>query len=161
MIKSRTQLKMESFVAFADSLRGLSTCKAQSCATIVFTPSFSEVLAIGYNGPSRGKENDSCTHPTKTQELARCGCVHAEANAVAKLRSQGIMFTTNMPCPHCAGLIANCGMILGVIWREPYWTMTGLDDLAMAGVPTYKYPMDTAEEMGGFIRWCDSRGRQR
>ena len=99
---------------------------------VVVTPELSEVLAIGYNGPARGRPNDSC----RGGEGA-CGCAHSESNAIAKLgshRSDLVLVSTTSPCEHCAGLVANCLRISHVVYDKPYRDPTGLTLLRDAGI---------------------------
>jgi deoxycytidylate deaminase len=135
---TRTQEKFMRVFRFANDLALLSTCKGLKCGAVAFAPDFSAVHAIGYNGPPHGSANDSCTAPALQEtELARCGCIHAEANLVAKLGHlprPAVVYSTTMPCPHCAGLLVNCRQVKAVIWERPYWTTAGADTLVRAGI---------------------------
>jgi len=109
--------KLEVFYEFADRLSDLSCCKRMKVGAIILPADFSEVLAIGYNGPPAGASNDACT------ELDPCGCIHAEANAIIKLDSRGlsnlVMLCTHPPCWRCAGAIINKRSISRVlVWRD-------------------------------------------
>jgi deoxycytidylate deaminase len=132
MSLSRKYDKLTAFVTFARELSNLTTCKRGSCGAIVFPPNFSEVAAIGYNSPPSGSPNESCTG-----EEGTCGCVHAEANAVIKLKDrtrEWLMFSTTFPCQTCAGLIVNCKVIRAVIWERPYRNEDGATVLARGDV---------------------------
>lgn len=115
----RADAKLEVMVAFARKLATLSTCRRDSVGCVIIPKDTSCVYAIGYNGPPRGRDNGSCSGVP-----GRCGCVHAEANAVAKLDSTRIrgatLITTRSPCLACASLIANCAAVDEVIFAEPY-----------------------------------------
>jgi deoxycytidylate deaminase len=66
-----------------------------------------------------------------------CGCIHGEANALVKVRSREsglILFTTNSPCPHCAGLIINSHRIGAVIYKTPYRLQDGVARLRAADI---------------------------
>lgn len=119
---SRRDEKLRAFVRFAVDLSDLSTCKRLKVGCVVVTPELTEVLAIGYNGPPSGTSNDSCRGETP------CGCVHAEANALVKLKSAKdhlILITTKSPCEHCAGLILNSRSIESLIYVDDYRDPTG------------------------------------
>jgi deoxycytidylate deaminase len=127
----RTCDKLATFQQFAESLGELSTCRRAKVGTIIFPPDFTEVLAIGYNGQPRGASNDSCADVS-----GKCGCVHAEANALVKLattRDGLVLLCTKLPCAHCAGLIANCRQIQTVLYSGDHHDRTGLQTLARAG----------------------------
>jgi deoxycytidylate deaminase len=67
-------------------------------------------VGIGYNGNYHGGPNE-CDLPNATGE-ARCGCVHAEMNAIAKApygKGQ-IAFVTVLPCALCAKQLYNAGV---------------------------------------------------
>lgn len=83
----------------------LSTCKRAKVGCIIFPWDASAVLSFGYNGPASGLDNDSCI-----AEAGRCGCAHAEANAMIKaLPHDGpiVVFSTMTPCASCAPLLVN------------------------------------------------------
>ena len=122
----RYKTKIQTFIMMGKLLVSLSTCKRLQVAAIIFPTDCSSVYAIGYNGPSRGLPNDSCRNVE-----GRCGCVHAEANAIAKFNNDitkpSLLYSTYMPCLACAGLILNCTSIKGVIWSGEYRDSTGID----------------------------------
>ena len=113
---NREALKLEKFMNFTRLLASLSVCKRLSVGCVICPPDFTSVLAIGYNGPAAGLDNDSCTGIKDS-----CICVHAEANALIKLgsvQSLAILITTRVPCYHCAGLIVNSKKIKEVRFAE-------------------------------------------
>jgi deoxycytidylate deaminase len=127
-------VKLNAFRVFLDSLAGLSFCKRAQTAAIVLTPDLREVLAIGYNGPPAGRNNESCR-----EVEGACGCIHAEANALVKLHSRAsdlILLSSTSPCEHCAGLVINSGRIHAVIYLKEYRDRTGLVLLKEAEVVT-------------------------
>lgn len=134
IITTRRQLiRLATFLDFAENLGRLSTCKRARCGALITDPRFSAVYAIGYNGPARGEINDACTG-----ETGKCGCIHAEANAIAKLRYPGsaplTLLSTTAPCHSCAGLIINCGAIDHVVCVKPYRDGRGTYRLTQAGI---------------------------
>jgi len=116
--------KLTTFIQMGKLLTPLSTCKRLQVSAIIFPCDCSSVYSIGYNGPPKGLPNDSCT-----EQEGRCGCVHAEANAIAKFNNDiakpSLMFITTAPCLSCAGLILNCDKIKGVIYEEDYRVQEG------------------------------------
>lgn len=108
-------LKLKTFMRFTKDLALLSTCKRRQVGCVIVPPDFTKVLSIGYNGPCRTTANDSCTG-----ERNQCGCVHAEANALAKLVSEepAVMLCTCAPCYNCAALTLNVPSIYSVVFLE-------------------------------------------
>lgn len=120
----RFRQKLKVFFGFTEDLASLSTCRRLQVGALIVQPDFSEVLAVGYNGPPAGRSNDSCR-----SNQGNCGCVHAEANAIAKLATRDrdlLMLVTASPCEACAGLIINSGRVAVLIYGEPYRDPTGL-----------------------------------
>lgn len=127
--------KLPVFVDFAKGLASLSKCKtSRKVGCIILTPDFTQVLSIGYNGQPAGIER--CQ-----PELDICGCIHAEANAIAKLtteRSGLIMIQTLSPCKLCAGLTINTKRISTVLYLEKWKDTTGLDLLKEVGIDVHQ-----------------------
>ena len=93
-------------------LASLSSCARLKVGAVITDHTFTRILSIGYNGPPSGKPNDSCTGATP------CGCVHAEANALIKLRSRPVfLICTHTPCPHCEGMLINVGIKEVFAWE--------------------------------------------
>lgn len=111
----------------------MSRCKRLQVGAVIIRPDMSEVLGIGYNGPSAGVDNESCRGGEGS-----CGCIHAEANALIKLRTGGnglVLLSTDSPCEHCAGLILNTGGRIGaVVYGRAYRDRTGVDLLKRGGI---------------------------
>lgn len=129
--------KIRALTSLGARLAELSTCKRLQVGAIIFPVDCSAIYSIGYNGPSRGLSNDSCTG--KENE---CGCVHAEANAVVKfnndLAKPSILYSTRLPCLRCAALILNCTSIIGVIWEKTYRDDAGYNLLTAGGLSVVK-----------------------
>lgn len=142
---SRVYDKLRTFRGFAESLAELSTCRRAHVGAIVFPPDFTEVLAIGYNGQPSGTPNGHCTGVS-----GQCGCVHAETNALIKLASERtglVLLCTKLPCPRCAGLIANCRQVSTVLYTGDHHDREGLHILARAGKDVLD--LDLNDEPGG------------
>ncbi len=136
MRRDREWYRAEVAMRLARVMAHLSTCRRLAVGCAIVTEKLQRVVAVGYNGPPVGCPNDACTG-----EAGRCGCVHAECNALVKAGADvGDMYVTHSPCLHCAGLIANSGgrvrrVVYGVEFRET----TGLDRLRSAGVDVLRY----------------------
>jgi len=130
----RQEKKIKTLIDMGKHLIGLSTCGRLQVACIIFPTDCSAIYAIGYNGPPRGLPNDNC----KFDNVAACGCAHAEVNAIAKfnndLAKPSILWTSRKPCHHCASVMLNCGKIIGVVWSEDYRDGFGEDLIKQAGV---------------------------
>jgi deoxycytidylate deaminase len=131
---------LKRFVQFCDSLAELSTCKKRQVACVTFDPWFRGVGAVGYNGPPVGASNGSCPGREEQDQFDRCGCVHAEVNALVRMRPgpANIMYVTAAPCRHCAGVIVNSGLIKVVLWRDFSKNGEGLVVLNAADVLQYQ-----------------------
>lgn len=124
--------KVRAICKFGNELKLLSACKRLQVGCVVFDPECNSVLGIGYNGPPRGRPNDSCSGSEN-----QCGCVHAEANALIKSLSKNspcLMYSTSAPCERCAGLIVNSGIVTSMIYDRDYRLDGGLKLLAESGI---------------------------
>lgn len=132
----RLDAKIEVFCDLARRLSTLSTCSRLQVGCAVVPLDLSGVLAIGYNGVPAGEDNSSCDG-----EEGRCPCVHAEANALVKLRDRRdcLLVCSVSPCRHCAGLIINSGVVRAVIYADEYRDTGGVDRLKRAGIVTVSY----------------------
>lgn len=109
--------KLANMIAFGELQAKLSQCKRNSNGAVIFNADFSAVHAIGYNGPPKGN------YATCTEEEGNCLCIHAETNALLKLKTSEtglVMYTTTSPCWYCAGAILNSGQIDLVLWDRAY-----------------------------------------
>ncbi len=153
---NRLSSKLHTFVAFARNIAKLSTCKRKQVGAIVFPLDFTQVIAIGYNGPARGLANNQCTN-----EEGECGCAHAEANAAIKMSpgERGIMFCTTAPCWRCANTIINSNRIIGFIFDERYRNERGLRLLVDAGLLCMKLDEWDNDNIQEWWKACSERGR--
>lgn len=113
-------------IAHVVSLRSTCSRRAVGC---VLTDDDRELVAMGYNGGPKGGRNE-CARA----EAGRCGCLHAEVNALLKApRGLTVAYVTTCPCEACATALVNYG-IQEVWFRESYRTTEGLAVLEAAGV---------------------------
>jgi deoxycytidylate deaminase len=119
----RRRRKFRIFCDLADSLAGMSVCRRLSVGCVIVTPTLTEVLAIGYNGPASEEPDEACL-----DREGACQCCHAEANALVKLltpRSDLLMIITHSPCAPCAGLIINSKRVRSVLYGLDYRDPSG------------------------------------
>ncbi len=122
---------------FCSSLGELSTCRRASVGALICPRDWTQVYAIGYNGQPKGIGHDNCS-----AKRGICGCIHAETNAIVKLRADDdelTLLSTCSPCIMCAGLIINDGRIERVIYVHAYRDASGIALLEAGGILTYTY----------------------
>jgi len=130
----RIQQKLRVWSNLAIDLASLSVCRRLRVGCVILPSDLSQVVSIGYNGPAVGEPDTACLDAE-----GNCGCIHAEANAIAKLATPErdcLMVSTDSPCPHCAGLIINCRRIGGLFYLREYRDTSGLLRVQRAGILT-------------------------
>lgn len=116
---------------FAMGLTRRSTCKRAQFSCVITSEDMTQIYGFGYNGTAKGFSHDDCTG-----EEGRCNCVHAEVNALIKVRVNDphkVVFVTGQPCVTCAKAIINSGASK-VYYRSAYRSNEGLDLIAKAGI---------------------------
>src|SRR5436309_321030 len=115
--------------------------RSESCAadiTWAWAPHMSpatrarDATGSGYNGTAKGFPHDDC----KFDQPGNCLCVHAEQNALIKVRvndPRKVVFVTGQPCVTCAKLIINSGASK-VYYRSAYRSDEGLELFKKAGI---------------------------
>ena len=106
-------------VSLVVKLKRRSVCKRMQQACIITDDDVSAIYAMGYNGRAAGESHEGCVEGIP----GGCGCVHAEMNALVKLRTErgGLtLICTQSPCELCARLIINSKMIKKVLFLETY-----------------------------------------
>lgn len=131
MRPSRNQLMME----FARIVSTRGTCDRLHVGAVVASPDGRHIMGYGYNG-NAATLPDECDNP---ETPGRCGCVHAEANALVNAeRTRGMeLFVTHSPCIACAKLIVNAGIAF-VYFLQYYRDDEGLELLRAAGIPVMR-----------------------
>ena len=110
---SRQSLHMATAILWANR----SLCKRNKVGAVIVSPDMRQVLSFGYNGPAKGLPNDVCS-----AEEGKCGCIHAEMNAIALVDGtikDKVLFTTVFPCRMCAQLIVQAN-ISSVFFLKAY-----------------------------------------
>lgn len=123
------------YMQLAMHLRQRSTCSRLRVGCVITSATFEQVLALGYNGNAKGLAN-KCDR----DEPGNCGCLHAEDNAVAKLKKHKnmVVFMTHAPCTYCAKRFINVGGIKRLYYRIPYRKRDGIKLLISAGIDVWE-----------------------
>src|SRR6059036_2501745 len=67
---------------FAMSLTRRATCKRAQFSCVITSEDMTQIYCFGYNGTAKGMSHDDC----KFDQPGNCQCVHAEQNALIKVR---------------------------------------------------------------------------
>lgn len=125
-------------MAFAVIVGRNSHCSRLKVGCVVTNHDMDAVYAFGYNGSARGMSN-ACD----SDEPGKCGCIHAEINALLKVRvadKDKVMFVTHSPCMACVKAILNSGFKY-VYYGDIYRDSRPLRVLNYYGVRTCPYPV--------------------
>lgn len=110
---SRQIILTRAMLRFAESVSYASKCNRARVGSVLTDLDF-QVISYGYNGVAKNLPN-RCLRP---EAQGKCGCVHAEVNAVAKAGQPGvekIAFITMPPCEMCASVLVNNDVKLVVL----------------------------------------------
>lgn len=170
---SRYLKKLGTMFSFGDSLADLGTDPRIKVGALVFPVDCSAVWGIGYNGVAAGLNHEGVTLG-KSLGTGSSGAAHAEANALLKAGDRlhsgkpCILYSTLMPCPYCAPLIANVSSVVGVIVRDVDPDVkSGQHVLEAAGIPVLRATVkdgirdmyvigSTAEVTAATVEWWRS-----
>jgi dCMP deaminase len=96
----------EMMMEIAHTCSKRSSCIRRKVGCVLTNSDKTNIVSIGYNGQARGEPNHC-----KSSLPGKCGCIHAEENALIKGSGLGsILFCTTIPCERCAKLIVNAGI---------------------------------------------------
>lgn len=115
----------------AVTLSSRSTCIRNHVGAVITDENDKRVISIGYNG-NAPKLDNACD----TLEPGKCGCIHAEINAIANASeslNKKHLFVTVSPCISCAKMILSAG-INQVTYLNKYRTNDGINLLVKNGV---------------------------
>jgi dCMP deaminase len=127
----------EVHMRFALDLANRSTCNERSVGCVITSSDFENVYSVGYNGNYVGGSN-GCDHKGH-----KCGCLHAEVNALIKCYVKDkdkVAFVTLAPCENCAKAMINSGfskVYYAVSWKDN----PGIQLLNWAGVECIQLAM--------------------
>ena len=130
----RKAQKVGNFLVVAELQATLATCKRGRTAALIFPSDFSRICSFGYNGQPSGDYSECSGNE------GDCGCIHAETNALTKLRTEQsglILLTLLSPCWYCAGSIRNSAQIGVVIYDKRYRDTRGIDLLEDGGIEVW------------------------
>lgn len=127
-----------SFMKMTKTISNRSTCIRRKVGCLIIPSTLENISSIGYNGSLPGEEN-GC----KDVGSGKCGCIHAEINALKKfnhydLNKKYILLCTLTPCLKCSEEIVKYP-INKVIFLENYRDNSGLDFLSKNGIEIIKY----------------------
>lgn len=119
-----------------------STCVRLRVGCVITSTDYRYVYGVGYNGNATGL-NNSCD----SEEVGKCGCLHAEENAVinctAPRDAPKVVFTTNLPCPMCVKRLINLGGVQSLYYYKDYRDHTGLELLIQAGIRFWQWELES------------------
>lgn len=113
-----------------------SMCSRLKVGCVITDGEGTRVLAIGYNGNYRGGKN-GCD----TKIPGKCGCLHAEDNAVIKLdykEPTKIAYVTHRPCKMCAKRLINAG-VSRIIYDKEYRLKDSIELLSRTNIQLERY----------------------
>ena len=118
------------FMQMAEVASRRATCFRRSVGAIIVKDK--NIVSLGYNGPPAGEPH--CTGATCPVEGVCSRAVHAEANALDRLKSDWsdenlVMYVTESPCMTCADKIIHDDRIRTVYFLNPYRDPSGVDYL--------------------------------
>lgn len=123
------------YTELALSLARRSECGRLQVGCVIASLDGRRVYGVGYNGQPAGSARRcrGADAPAGT-----CGCVHAEANAIANAEMRRadakVALVTTMPCAACATLLVNVGGVARVLWDHEYRLSEGAEILREAGI---------------------------
>lgn len=122
----------EALMEMAFTLAKRSTCLRTKVGSVVTSADGKNIVAIGYNGQKSGEQNHcQSLYPGK------CGCIHAEINAIEKA-SGDILYCTTLPCTNCALEIINKKAFREVCYSSYYRNSDSLKMFADNGIECFR-----------------------
>ncbi len=126
------------WLRLAEDLALRSTCGRKQVGCVVVSADNRQVLSMGYNGNAPGLPN-RCDDANVS---GRCGCIHAEANAVFSCRESRTtlkaVYVSVAPCLMCAKALLQLGNVRWVVYRKAYRDHAGTKLLQKQGINTEK-----------------------
>lgn len=135
MRPARYKQLLRMFASLVADVANLSTCKRLKVGCILISQDLTTVYGFGYNGQYKGGPN-KCDSDVP----GSCGDIHAELNALLKVRVNDpskIVVITTAPCAACAKCLINSG-VSKVYYLTAYRSAAGLKLLKQANIPYEK-----------------------
>lgn len=113
-----------------------STCNRLQVGAVFVDTKSEQVLCFGFNGTYANGPNDC-----DSLEPGKCGCIHAEINAISKATQtleNSTLFVTTAPCFSCAKVLIN-RRISRVIYGKAYRDVSGIKLLRKSGIEIMRY----------------------
>lgn len=95
-----------------------SLCKRAKVGCIITSYDDRQILSFGYNGPAKWRDHSQCKGIPD-----RCQCLHAEENAIIRLRGGTDtmnLYTTTFPCFMCTQRIVQVESIQRLFYWRSY-----------------------------------------
>lgn len=125
------------YMRLAESLAERSSClRGTKVGAVISSPDFRKIYAVGYNGNATGLANQCDL--TGPEAVGRCGCLHAEENAVINCDvdrdKPKIVFCTHLPCVMCTKRLINVGGVKKVFYLNDYRVKDSLMLFSWVGI---------------------------
>jgi len=121
------------YMNLAVGLSARSTCRRLAVGCAIVSPDWRYVYGVGYNGNAAGLANDC-----DSDEVGKCGCIHAETNAVVNCSTprsfEKVVLVTHLPCVACAKLLINLGGVQKVYYLNDYRIRDSVAILEKVGI---------------------------
>ena len=136
---------LSTFMKMCSNISNRSTCIRRKVGCIITPSNFENIVSIGYNGSLPGEEN-GC----KDIGSGKCGCIHAEINALNKFKNYNneleyVLFCTLSPCLNCSKEILKYP-IRKVIYLNSYRDTYGIKFLKNNNIDVVNY-MDLVKDI--------------
>lgn len=127
----------EIYMRMAEQVSLRSSCIRLKTGAVIVSSDLTQVYSIGFNGSVKGWVN-SCNGIE-----GKCGCLHAEENALLKVRiadKNKVLFCTDSPCMDCAKKLIQSGFS-DVFYRREYRDKKPIVFLHYHGIRTCRYDL--------------------
>jgi dCMP deaminase len=140
-----------SFMKMTNNISDRSTCIRRKVGCLVIPSNLENISSIGYNGSIPGEEN-GC----KDIGSGKCGCIHAEINALNKFKNYDdkidyILLCTLSPCLDCSREILKYP-IKKVIYLNCYRDTYGIKFLKSNNIEVVSYDTVVKESNNRYIK---------
>jgi dCMP deaminase len=121
------------FMNFAKEIAKRSHDPKMKVGTVITSPDFYYVYAIGINGGAKGLSNER-----DSLESGKSGFLHSECNAAINCtvprNYDKVVFCTHEPCSNCSKILINLGGVKNLYYEVEYKNGSGIYLLKEAGI---------------------------